>query len=156
MFNGPSLNESCERREATTVPSQVFALFNSKFAHDAALAFAARLEALGGNHARQVDQAFLLSFSRPPAESERRRALDHLEKMTAHHRRAAPPEPAAHKALVRSLIGEYTGKRFDLEEEADPVDYEENLRTDKASPKTRALADLALVLFNSNEFVYVY
>ena len=43
-----------------------------------------------------------------------------------------------------------------IEEETDPVAYEENLQPGRCQPETRALADLALVLFNSNEFVYVY
>ncbi len=42
VFNGPSLDESTERRLATTVPTQVFSLFNSQFTHDAALQFAVR------------------------------------------------------------------------------------------------------------------
>ncbi len=156
VFNGPSLNESCERRQSTTVPSQVFALLNSKFAHDAALAFAARLEKLNVDPGRQVDHAFRLAFGRSPDARERRRALEHVVKMTELHRRVPLPELAARKPLARTLIGEYTGKPFDLAEESDPVDYEENLRPDQVSPGTRALADLALVLFNSNEFIYVY
>lgn len=155
-FNGPNLNESCERREATTVPTQVFALFNSKFARDMALAFAARLEKMTSDRGAQIDHAFQRAFSRLPTEWERKRARAHLEKMTEHHRRVAPPEAPPRKPLVRSLIGEYTGKHFDLEEETDAVEYEENIQPRQVSPETRALADLALVLFNSNEFIYIF
>src|SRR5262249_2190362 len=43
IFNGASLEGSTERRIATIVPTQVFALFNSEAMHDAALAMAARV-----------------------------------------------------------------------------------------------------------------
>ncbi len=156
VFNGPKLNESCERREASTVPTQAFALLNSKFTRDTALAFAVRLEKLSRDRHAQVDHAFRLAFHRQPTERERTKALEHLAKMTEHHRRVAPPQVPTRKPLVRGLIGEYTGKHFDLEEEADPAEYEENIQPAQVSAETRALADLALVLFNSNEFVYVY
>ena len=44
VLNGPTLDLACDRRDASTVATQAFALFNSQFAHDQALAFAARLE----------------------------------------------------------------------------------------------------------------
>ena len=42
VFNGPTLDLACERREASTVPTQAFGLLNSQFANDLALAMAAR------------------------------------------------------------------------------------------------------------------
>ena len=64
---------------------------------------------------------------------------------------------SAHSApLVRSITSELTGNEVKIEEDIDPVAYEENLQPGEVSPETRALADLTLVLFNSNEFVYVY
>ena len=44
VFNGPSLDLSCESREASTVPTGAFGLFNSQFRNDSALALAVRLE----------------------------------------------------------------------------------------------------------------
>jgi hypothetical protein len=44
VFNGPTLDLACERREASTVPTQAFGLLNSQFSNDLALAMAARLE----------------------------------------------------------------------------------------------------------------
>jgi hypothetical protein len=37
-----------------------------------------------------------------------------------------------------------------------PVEHEENVHPSEVDASTRALADFALVLFNSNEFVYLY
>ena len=68
---------------------------------------------------------------------------------------ASPPKPER-KPLLRSLVGEYTGKRFDYQEKALVEGYEENLHASEVSPRVRSLAELALVLFNTNEFAYVY
>ena len=43
-------------------------------------------------------------------------------------------------------------REFDPE---DPVKYEENVHPSEVDAATLALADFALALFNSNEFVYV-
>jgi mono/diheme cytochrome c family protein len=68
VFNGPSVNESTEQRQATTVPTQVFALFNSQAVHDMALAFAARLDKIGGNTNSKVNNAFRYALNRQPWE----------------------------------------------------------------------------------------
>ncbi len=156
VFNGPSLEESCERRDASNVPTQVFALFNGKFAHDMSLALAARIEKLWGDREQQIEHAFRLAYGRPPGEGERRLAIAHLEKMEAHHRGAPPSPRPQRQPLVRAITSELTGARVDIEEDADTAAYEPNLHPGEVSPATRALADLALVLLNSNEFVYVY
>ena len=156
VYNGPSLDESCERRQATTVPTQVFALFNSRFAYDMALAFGARLANLSADPRAQIDHAFRLAYNRVPSEPERARLLQHLKQMADHHRRFPPPARQRRQALVRSITSELTGRRFDLAEEDDPVEYEENLQPHQVGAEVRALADVALVLFNSNEFIYVY
>ena len=44
VFNGPSLDLSCERRKASTVPTQALGLFKSQLTNDSALAMAVRLE----------------------------------------------------------------------------------------------------------------
>jgi hypothetical protein len=41
-------------------------------------------------------------------------------------------------------------------QQPDPARYEANLHPSDVAPETRALAGLALALFNSNEFVYIY
>ncbi|MBI3279505.1 MAG: hypothetical protein HYZ57_06655 [Acidobacteria bacterium] len=58
--------------------------------------------------------------------------------------------------LVRSLVHEFSGKAFTLEEEPEPAAYEENIAPAQVPPATRALADALLLLFNANEFVYVF
>jgi hypothetical protein len=157
VFNGPNLDMSCERRDSTTVPTQAFALFNSQFMHDMALAMAARIER-EASHSREarVERAFRLAFGRPPEAEEVKATLEHLSRMSAHHR-ANPPAPRPErKPIVHSITSELTGKTFRFVQQEEPGEYEENLHPSDVSPETRALADLALVLLNSNEFVYVY
>jgi hypothetical protein len=153
VFNGASLNESTEKRTATTVPTQVFALFNSSFVHDMALAFAAGVEKSGGE---RVTTAYQLALNRAPRAAERASIQEYLMRMTAYHRQQKPPAARGRKALVRSITSELTGNEVRVEEESEPVTYEENLQPGEVTPEVRALADLALVLFNSNEFAYVY
>ncbi len=59
--------------------------------------------------------------------------------------------------IKRSLVEEFSGKSFEYEEIL-PVfeNYEPDRQAVEVSPATRALADLCLLLFNSNEFVYLY
>ena len=54
------------------------------------------------------------------------------------------------------MVEELTGEPFQFEEDWDFSNYEHNLQPTDVSPETRALADLCLVILNSNEFVYVY
>jgi hypothetical protein len=156
VFNAANPNTSCERREESTVTPQVFALFNSRFSHDMALAFACRLEKLSPNRSEQIVQAFRLALGRRPTDAELQRCLAHVAKMTEHHRRLAPVETKLPRPLVLQHIGELTGKRFDFVEDWDLAKYEANVKPSDVPAETRALAEVCLVLLNCNEFIYVY
>ena len=156
VFNGPSLDLSCERREATVVPTQAFSLFNSQFVNDMALAMAVRLAREAPDPKTRVVRAFRLAYGRIPADDEIKSALAHLDRMTRHHRATSPPPPPARIPVVHTITSELTGKNFRFVQQEEPGEYEENLHPRDVSPETRALADLALVLMNSNEFIYVY
>ncbi|MGZ4974152.1 MAG: hypothetical protein ACXWDN_15430, partial [Limisphaerales bacterium] len=134
---------------------QVFALFNSKSAHDSALAMAARLSATTRSRAKQIEQAFLLTYGRKPNSSEKKICGKHLDEMFAHHRSAKPVDFEYPNKITRTFVEEMTGEPFEFTEEW-PDDYQPNLRSSEVSPETRALADLCLVLLNSNEFAYIY
>jgi hypothetical protein len=156
VFNGPSLDMSCERREASTVPTQAFALFNSQFVHDMALAMATRLEREARTDAERVDRAFLLAYGRKADAKERDLALAHLKRQVRYHESTDPPARANKKPIVHTITSELTGEKSTFVQPDDPVEYEENLQPRDVPPHTRALADLALVILNSNEFLYVY
>ena len=55
------------------------------------------------------------------------------------------------------MFEEMTGEPFEYDEELDVFrKYQADTKDADVSPSTRALADLAVVLFNTNEFLYVY
>ena len=55
------------------------------------------------------------------------------------------------------MFEEMTGEHFEYIEELDIYDaYIPDLQPTDVDEKTRAFADMIAVLFNSNEFVYVY
>ena len=76
--------------------------------------------------------------------------------MTAHHA-AHPPTPTELPTHVkRSMVEELTGEMVYWEEDVSLLkDYERDLLPWQVDAPTRALADLCLVLMNSNEFLYV-
>jgi hypothetical protein len=156
VFNQPAPDFSCERRDATTITPQVFALFNSQNAHDLALALADRIQKLASSRTGQIEAAFRLAYGRSPGRQEKELCLKHLTRMTAHHRATTPQKFEFPRKVVQPMIEELTGDPFEFEEDWDMSSYQYNLQPTEVSPETRALADLCLVLLNANEFVYVY
>jgi hypothetical protein len=68
------------------------------------------------------------------------------------------PEPVNYPSkITRSLVEEFSGQPFDYEEILPAfASYQPDTKPADASPETRALADMCLLLLNSNEFVYLY
>ena len=155
-FNGANPDLTCERREASVVPTQAFVLLNSEVSHDLAMAMAARIEKEAATPEARIERAFALAYGREPSQSEKQLALAHVRKMEAHHAEhpAAPPKPSA--PVVHTITSELTGEQFQFTQPEEVVDYERNLHPSEVGAGTRALADLALTLLNANELVYVY
>jgi len=156
VFNGPSLDLSCERRESSTIPTQAFALFNAQFVHDMALAMAARLDREERTPEARIDRAFQLAFGRSPSAEELRAVLAHWRAMAARHAAQPPPAKPLPARVVHTITSELTGERFQFTHPEDPAEFEANLHPSEVSAEVRALADVTLALLNSNEFVYVY
>jgi hypothetical protein len=150
VFNQPNSDMSCERRDTTTVTPQVFALFNGQNSYDRALALAARLK---GDTVTGAYQAIL---GRAPTASEAQRA--HIERMRKLHAATKPVVVKPPTVVRRSMVEEMTGVPFDWDEPLDiyGTSYIADLKPWDVTPEVRALAELCLVLMNSNEFVYVY
>jgi hypothetical protein len=156
VFNGPTLDLSCERRESSTIPTQAFALFNAQFVHDMALGMANRLHQSERTPEARIERAFQLVFNRTPTADELRTVLAHLKAMTARHTDERTPARSQPKRVVHNITSELTGERFQFTHPDDPAEFEHNLHPSEVSPEVRALADVTLTLLNSNEFVYVY
>ncbi len=156
VFNAAPTENSCERRDETTVTPQVFALFNSQNAADAALAFAVRLQKLATKPTQQIENAFRLAYGRSATKEERDACAKHLEDLTKSHRTTKPVLYELPHKIEREMVEELTGEPFQFTEDWDVEGYENNVRSADVTPETRALADLCLVILNSNEFVYIY
>ena len=160
VFNKPGPDVSCERRETATIAPQAFTLMNSPINHARALAFAARLEKEKPNNLNlQIVRAFQLTFQRQPSPAEMKFCRDHIAKSLAHHQVTVPVKVEPPKYVIRQMVEEMTGLDFWWVEDLDIYsgnEYEPDLKPWDVKPYTRALAELCLVLFNSNEFVYIY
>lgn len=158
VFNQPTSEISCERRASSTVSPQVFSLMNSPQMRDRAIALALRLEEEAASDLRkQIRLAAELVWNRSMEEAEAQRAMDFVWEMIRYHT-GVPPDPVCYPLEVeREMFEEMTGETFTYTEELDIyADYVPDAKDTDILPKTRALADLALVLFNTNEFIYVY
>jgi hypothetical protein len=157
VFNDPSPDLSCERRDASTVTPQVFALFNSKTSYDRALAFANRLLKETASPEAAITRAFQLAFARAPKPDELQACLAHWTAMTARHRTLTFAPAPIPREVVRAAIEENTGEKFTFSEPLESAaDFIPDLGPAEASPKLRGLAEVCLVLFNTNEFAYLY
>ena len=157
VFNLPSPNESCEQRHSASVSPQAFTLLNSDLMSDRSIAFARRLMAERETLEGQIGRGFQLALGRQPDPDEGRRMADYVRRMKSHHENVAPAVTKYPTRITRSLVEEFSGKPFEYEEIL-PVfeNYIPDVKPEDVSAGTRALADFCLVLFNSNEFIYLY
>jgi len=157
VFNQPSPEKSCAKRDASTVTPQVFSLINALSSYDRAIAMALRLEKETTSVDRAVDRAFFLTYGRRPKPEESVESVAYIEKMRAYHMQVEFEPHAYPKHVIREGFEEMTGEPFTFSEKLDVYeDYEPDMKLADVGPETRALMDFCLVLFNSNEFAYVY
>lgn len=158
VFNQAPSEVSCERRNSSTVAPQAFTLLNSKQLRDRAIAFALRLEKEGVKTIEQrIQLAAQLCWNRPMDAKELTQSIDYLQTMEEYHQ-ANPAQAVSYPTSVkRKMFEEMTGEPFEYVEELDVFrNYQPDTKDADVSPSTRALADLAMVLFNTNEFLYVF
>ena len=156
LFNQPNPNDSCEMRDSAAVSPQVFTLLNSDTMTDRSIAMAARLQSMESEASNQIEQAFAWILGRMPTQDELTRLTSFMDEMSDYHSKKTPLPPTYPTQITRSLVEEFSGKTFEYEEIL-PVfeDYQPDLKPNQTDAKTRALADLCLLLFNTNEFMYV-
>jgi len=156
VLNRPGSETSCERRDETTVTPQVFALFNSEFAANRALAMANRLIKEQSSDAERIAAAFRAVYARAPSPAEWEKCIGHLARMTAQHQTSPPHASELPLHVKRSMVEELTGEMVHWDEDLSVLnEYERDLMPWQVDAATRALADVCLVLMNSNEFLYL-
>jgi len=163
VFNSPAPDFSCERREASTVTPQVFNLFNSQDSYSRGLALASRVwRETAGMPPKQRDGAalsrcFQLTLGRQPTIDEQELFLQHWKALEATLPVQARPSPEVPLMVEREAVEENTGERFTFEEQLfSNSEFTPDIQPADTSRHVRALADICLVILNSNEFVYVY
>ncbi|MFN0074858.1 MAG: PSD1 and planctomycete cytochrome C domain-containing protein [Prosthecobacter sp.] len=155
VFNEPAPDFSCEAREVSTVTPQVFSLFNGQTSHDRALALAHRV--LKEKSADPIARVFELAYGRPPSTDEKNACESHWKQMAAKQAKLALTKPKPPLSVKRDAVEENTGEKFSFNEKLPGyTEFVPDLQPAGVDARTRALADVCLVLLNSNEFSYLY
>jgi mono/diheme cytochrome c family protein len=157
VMNQPNPNDSCEFRDTAAVSPQAFTLFNSDVMVDRSIGLALRVQELESKPAEQISQAFVRALGREPSKAEQSSLLGYYTEMLDYHAEVEPKPVTYPTEVTRSLVEEFTGKPFEYIEKL-PVfeDYIPDAKPATVSKATRAMADVCLLLFNCNEFAYVY
>ncbi len=157
VFNEPSPEFSCEARDASMVTPQVFSMFNSQITYDRALALAARIMKETATPEEAIYRVFALTVGRAPSAEEVNATREHWTAMTARHRSITLETTQPLREVVREAVEENTGEKFQFTEQLNiAADFVPDLKPNDVDAETRGLAEVGLVLLNSNEFAFVY
>lgn len=155
-FNQPVPDDSCERRETSTVAPQALTLLNAAEIHDRALALADRLMKEESSDEAKIQRAFALSLGRPATNEEQKACLEHWKTATDEESDRIHEKKSYPNHLNRTVMAEKTGEPYDFIEFMPAYDtYQPDLQPTDVDASTRGLAQICLVLFNSNEFAYL-
>ena len=110
-FDGPTMSPNCEVRHASTVAPQSLMLMNSKFIHEQARFFAARVRQDGGDVRAHVTRAWILAFASEPAAQDIERGVVFVNQQTDQFTAQKTPEPAA-QALANYCQALLSSNRF--------------------------------------------
>jgi len=155
VFNEPGPDFSCEAREVSTVTPQVFSLFNGQASYDRALALANRV--MKEKPQDVIARTFQLTYGRLPSADEKAACTTHWHTMVSRQSAIAFKQPQPPLSVKRDAVEENTGEKFSFHEKLPGyADFIPDLQPADVDAQTRALADVCLVLLNSNEFVYLY
>ena len=94
---------------------------------------------------------------RYPTASELEAAKQFIRDALEFHEHNEPVKVVYPTHVEHEMFEEMTGESFIFREHLDVYDdYQPDLKDSDVGPAVRALADYFVVLFNTNEFVYVY
>ncbi len=155
-FNQPGPDASCELRESSTVAPQALTLLNAEEVQDRALAFAARLLKEQKNEVAVIERAFELALGRAPSKEEIELCVARWKNATRSEDGKKPVAPSFPKKIKRTVMAEKTGEPYDFWEFLPSFEsYQPDMQGSDTDSRTRGLAHICLVLFNSNEFAYL-
>jgi hypothetical protein len=155
-FNQPGPDASCELRESSTVAPQALTLLNAEEVQDRALSFAARLVREGNSESTTIKRAFELALGRAAGKEEVDLCVTRWKIATRSESQKDPIAPSFPKKIKRTVMAEKTGEPYDFWEVLPAFEsYQPDLQRSDTDARTRGLAHVCLVLFNSNEFAYL-
>jgi hypothetical protein len=129
-FDQPDTLNSCAARPVSTFAPQALILMNGPFAQEQGKALALKLaREAGTNPAKQIEGLYRRAFGRAPT--------------------------AAEKALAVEFLKDQTDTIRDRQKARLPLGLPAELPAGADPAAVRALADLCVVAFNTNEFVYI-
>ena len=123
---------------------------------DRSIALALRIQKDTEELSEQIDRAFATCSAGHPPQPNENGCVCTSQKWSI--TTATQPQPVEYPTeITRSLVEEFSGKPFEYTEIL-PVfkDYVPDAKPWTVDVQTRALADMCLLLFNANEFAYVY
>ncbi len=143
VLDFPDTNDSCEQRRVSTVAPQALTFLNGEFLRDHARYFADRLARERTFDADRVTLAFELLYSRQPTNAERQAVMAFLEDQRGR---------IAAEIAAQSATDQPTDEKPATAHTAQGNPQSGRAVDDSAR---RAWESLAVVLLNSNEFVYL-
>ena len=156
LFNQPNPNESCELRDDASVTPQALTLLNSAFMSDRAAAMADRLVMTSEDDVMAIREAFLQILGREPTGDETQQLLKFLRDTVRNRTKEIAAGTEYPTEITRSLVEEFSGQPFEYREILPKfMDYEADLKIEELSLEGRGLADVCLLLMNTNEFLFV-
>ncbi len=157
VLNRPGTELSCGRRSLSTIAPQALAMMNSHQMRNRSLALAQMLCQKHDDYSDRITNAIGRVWLREPEPDELTWCSHYLSDMLLYHEQNDFPARDRPTSVTRKMFEEMTGEPFEYKEELDIyINYVPDLEYDQVTPEVRALADLCLILFNSNEFLYVY
>jgi hypothetical protein len=154
VFDQPSPESSCELRNTSIVASQAFTLFNSDATYRRAIALAAAIQKTAKTDEETLRAVFVQTLGRLPSDAEFRACEKHWKAMTERHEKLNFDRIKLPGQIERDAVEENTGERFRYTEPVEMAsDFVADLQPADCSAKVRGLAEVCLVLFNTNEFL---
>jgi hypothetical protein len=104
-----------------------------------------------------IARVFALTYGRPPTEKESVLLLAHWRQMEQAQSEVKPARATPPLEVRRDAVEENTGEKFSfIEKLHSNAEFVPDPQPADFDARTRALADVCLAIFNSNEFAYVY
>jgi len=157
VFNKPTSDLSCAKRDETTVAPQALSLFNSESIYQRALAMGKFIGQQDKTLQGKVTLLYQKIYGRVPNAIEMEKVTIFMMEMLEEQKRFKPKPYQLPKVFKSQHIEEKTGEVLSWEEPLILMKkFERDVVAWQLTPEQRAYAELSRVMFNSNEFLYVY